>query len=93
MNPLSDAPSRHLLTLHDMPREWLIALLDRAGPALRSLKMIFEYLPRAYRDGTDMEAREKMHIAATMAGAGSRDRKGGSAKAGAGRPERAGRPC
>lgn len=30
MNPLSDAPSRHLLTLHDMPREWLIALLDRA---------------------------------------------------------------
>ncbi len=37
--------------------------------ALQSLKMIFEYLPRAYNDGpNDIEAREKMANAATMAG-------------------------
>ncbi len=37
--------------------------------ALRSLKMVFEYLPRAYENGqTDVEAREKMANAATMAG-------------------------
>lgn len=39
------------------------------GLALQSLKMIFEYLPRAYTDGpNDAEAREKMANAATMAG-------------------------
>ncbi len=39
------------------------------GLALRSLKMIFEYLPRAYDNGqTDVVAREKMANAATMAG-------------------------
>ncbi len=39
------------------------------GLALQSLKMIFEYLPRAYEDGpNDPEAREKMANAATMAG-------------------------
>ncbi len=39
------------------------------GLALRSLKMVFEYLPRAYDNGqTDVEAREKMANAATMAG-------------------------
>ena len=39
------------------------------GIALRSLKMIFEYLPRAYDNGqNDIEAREKMANAATMAG-------------------------
>ena len=37
--------------------------------ALRSLKMVFEYLPRAYENGqTDVLAREKMANAATMAG-------------------------
>ena len=37
--------------------------------AQRSLKIIFEYLPRAYNDGqNDIEAREKMANAATMAG-------------------------
>ncbi len=36
--------------------------------ALRSLKMIFEYLPRAYENGQDYIAREKMANAATMAG-------------------------
>ncbi len=39
------------------------------GLALRSLKMIFEFLPRAYNDGpNDPVAREKMANAATMAG-------------------------
>ncbi len=37
--------------------------------AKESLKIIFKYLPRAYNDGqTDVEAREKMANAATMAG-------------------------
>ncbi|MBR6637688.1 MAG: bifunctional acetaldehyde-CoA/alcohol dehydrogenase [Lachnospiraceae bacterium] len=39
------------------------------GLALQSLKVIFEYLPRAYENGqTDIIAREKMANAATMAG-------------------------
>ena len=39
------------------------------GLALKALKTIFEYLPRAYDNGqTDIEAREKMANAATMAG-------------------------
>lgn len=39
------------------------------GLALQSLKIIFEYLPRAYKDGqNDPIAREKMANAATMAG-------------------------
>ena len=39
------------------------------GLALRALKMIFEYLPRAYDNGmNDPVAREKMGNAATMAG-------------------------
>lgn len=39
------------------------------GPALRAIKLIFDYLPRAYANGeTDPEAREKMANAATLAG-------------------------
>ena len=39
------------------------------GLALRSLKTIFEYLPKAYDNGpNDAQAREKMANAATMAG-------------------------
>ncbi len=39
------------------------------GLAKQALKVIFEYLPRAYENGqTDVEAREKMANAATMAG-------------------------
>lgn len=39
------------------------------GLAIQSLKTIFKYLPRAYENGqTDIEAREKMANAATMAG-------------------------
>ncbi len=36
--------------------------------AIGALKVIFEYLPRAYEDGGDVLAREKMANAATMAG-------------------------
>ncbi len=36
--------------------------------ALRAIQMIFKYLPRAYHDGTDHEARFRMHMAASMAG-------------------------
>ena len=38
------------------------------GLALKAMKIIFEYLPRAYNDGSDVEAREKMANASTMAG-------------------------
>ncbi len=39
------------------------------GLALQALKIIFKYLPRAYENGqTDIEAREKMANAATIAG-------------------------
>ena len=38
------------------------------GLALKAMKIIFEYLPRAYNDGNDVEAREKMANASTMAG-------------------------
>ena len=39
------------------------------GLALQALKTIFKYLPRAYENGqTDVDAREKMANAATMAG-------------------------
>ena len=37
------------------------------GLALQSLTMIASHLPRAYRDGNDMEAREQMLIASGMA--------------------------
>jgi alcohol dehydrogenase class IV len=38
------------------------------GLAIKALNMIFKYLPRSYSDSTDKEAKEKMHIAATIAG-------------------------
>lgn len=38
------------------------------GLALQALKVIFKYLPIAYEDGSNVEAREKMANAATMAG-------------------------
>jgi len=36
--------------------------------SLKSIEMIFKYLPLAYKDGTNKEARDYMHQAATMAG-------------------------
>lgn len=37
--------------------------------ALQAIQMVFEYLPRAVKNGkNDLEAREKMHNASTMAG-------------------------
>lgn len=39
------------------------------GLALQAIQMVFEYLPRAVKDGkNDLEAREKMHNASAMAG-------------------------
>jgi len=40
------------------------------GLCIRAIQIVFEYLPRAVKDGLDMEAREKMHNAATLAGIG-----------------------
>jgi alcohol dehydrogenase class IV len=37
---------------------------------VHAVKLICEYLPRAYADGSDREAREHMHNAATIAGVG-----------------------
>lgn len=36
--------------------------------ALRSIQLIFQYLPRAYQNPRDREARHRMHIAASIAG-------------------------
>lgn len=39
------------------------------GLALQAIKLVFEYLPRAYKNGAhDQEARSKMHNASTIAG-------------------------
>ena len=38
------------------------------GYGYAAVKMIFDYLPRAYRDGNDAEAREQMALAAYYAG-------------------------
>ncbi|MGD1996376.1 MAG: iron-containing alcohol dehydrogenase [Anaerolineae bacterium] len=45
---------------------WHTDLTDGLG--LSAARIIFEYLPRAVMDGSDMEAREKMHNAAACAG-------------------------
>ncbi len=40
------------------------------GLCLQAMKLAFEWLPKAYRDGNDLTAREKMQNAATIAGLG-----------------------
>jgi alcohol dehydrogenase class IV len=40
------------------------------GLCLKGAQLVFEYLPRAYKDGNDLEARMKMHNAACIAGLG-----------------------
>jgi alcohol dehydrogenase class IV len=40
------------------------------GLCLVAIKLVFDYLPRAVTDGSDSEAREKMHNAASIAGLG-----------------------
>ena len=36
--------------------------------AIKAIQTVFEYLPRSYADAGDSEARERMHLAATMGG-------------------------
>jgi alcohol dehydrogenase class IV len=38
------------------------------GLSINGVRLVLEYLPRAVADGSDMEARERMHNAATCAG-------------------------
>ncbi len=40
------------------------------GLCIKAMQLVFQYLPRAVKDGNDMEAREKMHNAACIAGIG-----------------------
>jgi alcohol dehydrogenase class IV len=39
-----------------------------AGPGLIAVRQAFTYLPKAYKDGNDLEARKEMMFAATLAG-------------------------
>jgi alcohol dehydrogenase class IV len=47
---------------------WHTDLTD--GLCINALRLIFAYLPRAVADGSDMEARERLHNAAACAGLG-----------------------
>ena len=45
---------------------WGTSITD--GPGLIATRRAFEYLPKAYKDGNDLEARKEMMYAATLAG-------------------------
>jgi alcohol dehydrogenase class IV len=47
---------------------WHTDLSD--GLCVEAARLVFDYLPRAVENGSDMEARERMHNAATCAGLG-----------------------
>lgn len=36
--------------------------------ALKAIQMLYQYLPLAYKDGTDLDVREKLQVASSMAG-------------------------
>jgi len=40
------------------------------GLCIEAIQLVFQYLPRAVKDGNDMEARERMHNAGCIAGIG-----------------------
>jgi len=40
------------------------------GLCIKAIQLVFQYLPRAVKDGNDMEAREKMHNAGCIGGIG-----------------------
>ena len=46
--------------------EWKNDFAD--AMAIQAIKLVFEFLPKAVKDGQNIECREKMHNAATMAG-------------------------
>jgi len=59
MDVLTHAVEAYVSTHDNAPCEWL---------ALRAIQYVFEYLPRAYAQPDDRQAREKMHEANMMAG-------------------------
>ncbi|GAL29987.1 alcohol dehydrogenase [Vibrio variabilis] len=46
----------------------LYANTETQSMSLNAIKAVFEYLPKAYLDGSDSEAREKMAVAALKLG-------------------------
>ena len=63
------------------------ALVPAEGIAVEGIRLVKEYLPDAYRDGSDLEARAQMLAAAAMGATAFLRRRGrGGSKAGAESP-------